>query len=126
MIRKPLTALALAAATVAPMAALADGGDDPSLNPTSPYVRERITANGQVYYEPMQAPSPRDAWRYDPPTNKYYYEPLQPRRYDYYQDRDRSYYYNYNAPSYDPWFPQQGQRVERGLFNRRGPNDFGN
>lgn len=28
-------------------------------------------------------------------------------------------------PLYHPWHPQQGQRIERGLFNRKGPNDFG-
>lgn len=29
------------------------------------------------------------------------------------------------APPYDPRHPQKGQLLERGLFNRTGPNDFG-
>ena len=29
------------------------------------------------------------------------------------------------APHYDPRHPQTGQLIERGLFNRTGPNDFG-
>ena len=29
------------------------------------------------------------------------------------------------TPYYDPRLPQNGQVIDRGLFNRTGPNDFG-
>lgn len=37
-----------------------------------------------------------------------------------------TYWYTYSTtPAFDPLHPQQGQVVGRGLFNRNGPNDFG-
>ena len=30
-----------------------------------------------------------------------------------------------SAPVYDPRFPQTGPWIDHGLFNRKGPNDFG-
>ena len=31
----------------------------------------------------------------------------------------------YSYPMYDPRHPQMGHLIDQGLFNRRGPNDFG-
>ena len=32
---------------------------------------------------------------------------------------------SYSYPMYDPRFPQMGHLIDHGLFNRKGPNDFG-
>lgn len=118
MNRKPLIAVALAAAVASPL--LAHAARDDYRGPVIIYERdsgprERIIERDGVLYEVRPA-TPADGWVYDRSTGRYYLYDVPNGRDAYPSSRD---------PAYDPAFPQQGQRVERGLFNRRGPNDFG-
>lgn len=116
--KRTVFALTLAAA-LGSGAALAFDGDD-TFDPTYPIdqrsgVEVRTLDDGRVVERYWNAPP-----AYVERNGRYYYygEPgydVRPYRYD----------RRYDDPAYRPLFPQQGQRVERGLFNRSGPNDFG-
>jgi hypothetical protein len=114
--QRKLARIALALGVLGTSAAFAEVDYDPNY-PDRSGVEVRTLSDGRVverYYAPP-AFIERDGRRY------YYGEP----GYDVRPYYDRRYENRTQWPTYDPLFPQQGQRVERGLFNRRGPNDFG-
>jgi hypothetical protein len=116
MKRTSLAALGVAAALVAPAAFAASGDAWHGTNAYREYAPVEITtrpAERVYWYEERTAPVVIE--------RRYVYEP----RYD---------AYDYPEPIYvaradDDWVkdlnPQTGHRIGDGLFNKQGPNDFG-
>ena len=97
-----------------------------------------LAANGDAWYGTNR--DARDASRVTIDTgpragDRVYFVEREPaviveREPAYLVSRDPAYVYYYDdiardGVTYDPHHPQQGLRIERGLFNRKGPNDFG-
>ena len=113
------TAIALALGTLATTAALAAPGD--AWYGTN---RDRvIVAPTVTYVEP--APSDRVTVYYDDATRTYSTAPVIVERE--YVSRPYGYVVVEPIPQNDLFFvePRTYSTVEHGLFNRRGPNDFG-
>ena len=117
--------LSLALAALASAGALAADGDRwygsnaPSYDLAVPASSVPLTASQpETVYTVEPVTVAREFVAPEPPRDVVVYQP-------YVYSYDPRYAYGRDMRLYDPHHPSEGQLVGRGLFNRRGPNDFG-
>ena len=114
-----IAALGIAFAALASASALAADGDrwygsnSPSYDVAVPAPNVPMTsAQPQTVYTVEPVTVEREVVVQDLPRDVVVYQPY-------------GYAHGPDGRLYDPHHPQEGQLVGRGLFNRQGPNDFG-